>query len=191
MLNLIRITTDTYGDGVKHFLASLGWTYLTYRYPPDVQAFTLLALTVSKLDPWAWERCVMHLASQPGGDFARLLNSVRLSPLEMSALPRSVDLIRAYAQQQKKPLVDAPTAPTYLEDFGLSHQYYLQGLEQVYGLPLEPQYFLPWPDSRKSRTEPPLLLQPNLLRRAMAVMGATAGAIDQLMTMGADNGQHN
>jgi len=191
MITLVRINTDTYGDGVKHFLASLGWTYITYRYPPDVQAFMLLALTVSGLDPWTWERCVMHLASQPGGDFARLLNNARYDPMEMSALPRVVDLIRGYAQQQKKPLGDAPAAPAYLADFGLSHQSYLQGLEQVYGLPLEPHYLMPWSDARDSQPEPPLLLQPNLLRRAMAVMGATAGAIDQLIRMGAGNGQRN
>ena len=133
----------------------------------------------------------MNLAVQPGSGFAELLADAQFGSTDGSALPSAVGLIRTYAQQHGKRLGKPPAAPTYLVAHGYTHQAYLEDLEKVYGLPLEPHYLEPWPDTQEPRPEPPLMLQPNLLRRAVAVMGATAGTIDQLMTMGANNGQRN
>jgi hypothetical protein len=133
----------------------------------------------------------MSLTSQPGSALAELLADARLVSTDESALPRAVEFVRTYAQQHGKRLGEPPSAPTYLLEYGYSHQAYLADLEQVYGLPLDPSYLEPWPDARESQPEPLLMLQPNPLRRAVAVMGATAGAIEQLISIGAAHEHRN
>lgn len=191
MFTLVRINTDTYRDGVKHFLSSLGWTYITYRYPSEAQGFLLRALTLSGQDPWSWERSVVQLIHQPESGIAHLLADIWLGPPQTFALPHAVELIRTHAQQQGKRLGEPPTAPTYLVEYEYSHQAYLEDLEKVYGLPLDPCYLEPWPDAQESQPELPLMLQPNLLQKAVAIMGATAGAIEQLMSIGAAHEHRN
>ena len=88
------------------------------------------------------------------------------------------------------PLGEPPAAPTYLVEFGWTQQAYLEDLEQVYGLPLDPRYLAPWPDRPVAAMDAPLV-QPILLHRAVALMGATAGAIEQLMAIGAAHEHRN
>jgi hypothetical protein len=191
MFTLVQINTDTYLDGVKRFRWSLGWIYVTHRYPPEVCIFVMRALTVSGLDPWPWERCITHLIRQPDSGFTQLLTNVRLGPVPASALPRAVELVRTYAQQYGKRLGEPPAAPTYMVEYGYNQPAYLEDLEQVYGLPLEPRYLAPWPATQESQPEAPPSFQPVLLQRAVAVMGATAGAIEQLLAIGATNEHRN
>ena len=189
MTGLVVIHTDDFAAGVNGFFASLGWTYLTHRCPVPVQGKLLRLLTVSGLDPWEWERCALKLVQAAPRDSAALsLIACSRGDVDADTLRAGIAEIWAHAVEEGASVGKPPAFPFYLTGYGYSHAAYLADLEVVYGPDIALDYMTPWPDTPAALQKP--LVQPALLRQAVAIMGATAGAIEQLIVKGAghDNG---
>lgn len=185
-LIVLNSQQDDYRRGVADFLDSLGWTYLTHRYPAPVQRLLLRLLTLSGLDPWCWERYAMQTVSErtAGSIVLRLLDA-REDTAAAVALRQAVDEIRNYAEREGASLGEPPVFPSHLAEYGYTQEQYVTDLSTVYAGPIEARYTTPWPPAPLER--PSRLIQPVALRRAAALMGATAGAIERLMAPGGDD----
>ena len=182
MNELVEIKVDDYSAAVKQFRLSMIWSYLTHRYLPAALNLLLRALTVSGLDPWEWARCAMFLVMQPESDLGRLLVETGLGMADASSLHRAVSAIQAYAAEQGEPLGEPPVAPVHLADFGSTPESYACDVEEVSGQPVDLRYLLPWGAAEPEANEAPI--QSLFLSRAAALMGATAGAIEQIAALG-------
>lgn len=189
MTDVVVIHTDDFAAGVNGFFTSLGWTYLAHRYPVPVQGKLLRLLTVSGLDPWEWERSALKLVQAAPRDGAVLsLIARRGGDVDADTLRAAIAEIWAYAVEEGASVGKPPAFPFYLTGYGYSHAAYLTDLEVVYGPDIAPDYMTAWPDTPAALQKS--LVQPVLLRQAVAIMGATAGAIEQLIARGEgyDNG---
>lgn len=177
---------DDFSVGVAAFLSSLGWTYLTHRYSPEVQGVLLGLLTLSGLDSWCWERYAMQLANYRRTDSVVLHTLTPKQnddgPVELRV---AVEEIWTYADSEGASVVKPPHCPGYLAAYGYTSEMYVADLRAVYDDEIEDHYLVPWPDTPYQLQE--MVIQPVLLREAVAIMGATAGAIEQLIAIGGGN----
>lgn len=187
---IVEPEVDDYRVGVAAFLSSLGWTYVTYRYPRQAQGLLLRLLTLSGLDSWWWERYAMQLmyCHQTESLVLQMLTPDH-NPGEPLELRVAVEEIHAYAAKDGASLGKPPIRPTYLAAFGYDRERYVADLRAVYGDQIAEDYLVSWEDAAYN-IEPPII-QPVLLRQAAAIMGATAGAIERLMSIGGENGNRH
>ncbi len=191
MIVVVEPNADDYGAGVTSFLASLTWLYLRHRYPVVAQGNLLRVLTLSGLDPWWWERCAAQLVV--GHRQAQGLSQL-LAPATGTSVPeqfrQAVEEIWAYAAAEAAPVGEPPLAPVDLTAYGYTRVAYVADLQQVYGRSVDERFQAPWVETSHALQKP--LLQPGFVfRQAVAMMGATAGAIERLMGIGAGDGHGN
>lgn len=178
---------DDFTAGVAAFFDSLGWTYLTHRYSPQAQGTLLRVLTLSGLDAWWWEPYTLQVVNRQTTDSA-FLQILTAKPKQVGpvALRGAVAEIWTYATSEGASVGKPPICPNYLAAYGYRCEQYVADLQAVYEDKLEEEYSLPWPNTPIQLAK--AVIQPVLLRQAVAIMGATAGAIERLMAFGGSNG---
>jgi hypothetical protein len=169
--------------GVADFLASFEWTYLAHYFSSQAQGRLLRLLTLSGLDTNCWKGYAMHLVSlmQLSHPVVKWLTQEEKTR-DQVPLQQAVLEIWAYAASVEALASEPPYAPTYLTAFGYTQKAYLTDLHLVYGMPPDPSYEMPWPDtiSLPTQSDRPL----TFAHQAVARMGATAGALAQLVKGG-------
>jgi hypothetical protein len=181
---VVELTPDDFQAGVTAFLDSPGWVYLTHRYPIEARGPLLRLLTLSGLDSWAWESCTMHLVTQ------RSLESLVVRAMRRASrglcpahIPDAVAEIRTYAEEIGVSLGEPPLAPRYLSGYGYTQAAYVADLQRLYGPDMAARYAAPWPEVPFA-LQKPFIRRDVLLRPGVAMMGATARAIEWLMAQG-------
>jgi len=178
-------------DTLNRFFQSSEWLYVGTRYPKAARGMILRALVLSGLSPSAWGGCLMTLVrAQQDAPL-----TTPLAPLESAAFAptqtRLQDLVTAmhgYAEAQQL-AVDLPlSAPSFLTVFGYTQICYLADLQTIAGLcPIPEAYFTVWPTADEDFLKTLEYLDgcnTNFARHTIAVMGATANLIEQLVHQG-------
>jgi hypothetical protein len=181
MLEIHAPNTEEEMATMTAFLASLEWLYLTHRYPSATQGRVLRLLTLSGVDPGAWKYVVgrLILIVQSGNG---LLERQGEGRKEQAWLRRVIEDIWCYAEEEGIPVGEPILCPMYLASYSYTQKNYLADLQTIYGHPAPHPYKQPWPKSvdlpQNSFT------QLEFLPQAVAIMGATAGAIERLIERG-------
>ncbi len=184
---IVVIEQDDYAVDVNRYLQSPGWAYLRARYLPQAQALLVRALTISGLEPQHWERASLELVVHHPDTFGKLLVDPKTGLPDDLALRYLVAEIEAYAADRELALGEPPVAPVHLAAFGCTPESYAHDLEDLSGELVDLRYRLPWPQDEGEAEPPPPL--GGFLGQAAAIMGATAGALEQLTAWGLRHGR--
>lgn len=179
MLEIHAPNTEAEMTKVMAFLASLEWLYLTHRYPSATQGRVLRLLTLSGVDPGSWKYIVGRLIVQPQSGLPKGHGE---GGEEQAWLRRIIEDIWSYAVEEGILIGKPPLCPVYLTSYGYTQKNYLADLQTIYGHPAPRPYEQPWPD----RADLPQnsFIPLGFLPQAVAMMGATAGAIERLIERG-------
>lgn len=185
---VVNAQPDSFTAGVSAFFASLTWTYLRHRYPTQGQGRLLLALTLSGLDAWWWESCAMYLVKHRPHEQDVMQRFLQMdeSPEVMRSLVGEIWTVAASVGAN---VGQPPIAPTYLTPYAITQEQYVTTMQAVYTEKVDAVYLAPWPDTPLTLQKP--LIQPVLLEQAIAIMGATAGAIERLLAQGGHDDNNN
>ncbi len=188
MNSVVEVPYDDYGEGVQCFRSSLGYTYLSCRFPANSLFRLELLLTLSGVDPWAWERLAMArlFAQQTPTALATALSRPLL---DARALTKAVRAIRRSAIGIQAPRRKPPHMARHLEAFGMPAAVYRQAIIAIY-TPLSTMIL-----DETWLAEPQQLVaslqHPNVFQPAFAIMGLTARAIEQMIKSGDSHGDGN
>lgn len=166
---------------VAVFLSSLEWLYFTHRYSPTSQRVLLRLLTLSGLHSDHWKQWTRQLM-EPSLTANALRQVIKQGYITPAQLRPAIEEIWATATRAEMPVGEPPASPDYLRAFGYTQERYLNDLVLLYGLPLPAGYAIAWPAVPPSSR--PSSALGAFARNAVALMGATAGAIDWLVERG-------
>lgn len=181
---------ERFEEGVVDFFASLEWIYFTHYFPSQAPGVLLRLLTLSGLDSWAWKRYTMHLVASVHFQHPVIRQLTHKEAMETQVqLKDAVQAIWDYAAWREALVGEPPLSPIYLTAFGYTQQAYLSDLHLVYANLPDIRYMTRWSDTANHPLRP---AQPsNFAHGAVAMMGATAGAIAYLVKGGTVDGDSN
>lgn len=185
MLRIHESTTDDFQRDVDRFFASLSWVYLRSRYDETSQGRLLRVFTLSGLEPSWWAPCATQLVARPDSLLAQTLAPTERG-IAAEQLMKIVSDIHEYAMQLGASIGEPPRFPLYLVGYGYTQQEYLTDIHHLYGPIVAQAYRTPWPLAAKA----PLQIsaeQPTPFQRSVAIMGATAGAIERILALGGEH----
>lgn len=188
---VMDVTENSAAVDLQRFFQSAAWLYISTRYPKTVRGMLLRALVLSGLAPTGWGACLMALVrAQQENPLGKLLTPVE-QPTLAATQPQVYALMTAlhnYAEAHHIPVGLPLVAPAFLTLFDYSQVLYLAELQAIAGLyPIPEAYFTPWPATDVEFLKTLEYLDganTSFGRRTIAVMGATANLIEQVVQQG-------